>query len=201
MHRHDAMLRTLAALAVIAAVTGCGKSDEKLQSKAPAQAPQATAASQASAPASAPAAAPASPASTSAPEVVAVAAAAAAAIASADGEKPGTRIEVQELKRSGDSLMLKFAVINDSDAQFDISVTLGYFNAKDVYLLDTANKKKYLVIVDSGNKCVCSDNLSVVQPKSRLNLWARFPAPPNDVKKITVVAPHFTPMDDIPITG
>jgi len=68
-------------------------------------------------------------------------------------------------------------------------------------LIDGANKKKYLVVVDSGKKCLCSEGLEPVPAKSRLNLWAKFPAPPVEVKKISVVVPHFTPIDDVPIPG
>jgi hypothetical protein len=35
---------------------------------------------------------------------------------------------------------------------------------------------------------------------SRLNLWAKFPAPPEDVKKISITIPHFAPLDDAPIS-
>src|SRR5688572_24987968 len=49
------------------------------------------------------------------------------AIASTDGDNPGIRVEVQELKRtSGDTLSLKFAMINDSDKEtgtFDYQFT------------------------------------------------------------------------------
>src|SRR5690348_2393479 len=37
------------------------------------------------------------------------------AIAEADGETGGTKVEVLELKRGSTSLMLKFAIVNNSD--------------------------------------------------------------------------------------
>jgi hypothetical protein len=32
-----------------------------------------------------------------------------------------------------------------------------------------------------------------------MTLWARFPAPPAGVQKVSVVIPHFLPIDDVPI--
>ena len=132
------------------------------------------------------------------------------AIASADGDMPGIRVEVLELKRtSGDTVSLKFAMINDSDKE---TGTFGYdfadpdHSVKDVggfggiHLIDAAGKKKYFVVRDTENNCVCSRNVPSIKPKTRASLFGKFPAPPADVQKITVVIPHFIPMDDVPIS-
>jgi hypothetical protein len=202
MRIHDWTLKLLLGLALVGVVTGCGKSDDKVQSKAPAPSPQASAPAPTAGTAATPP--PTAPAPQSAMPVAA-SPASAAAIATADSDRPGIRVEVQELKRSADTLVLRFVLINDSNDQFHPydklgGLTFGY-NTSGVYLVDGANKKKYLVVVDSQQKCVCSEGLDWLQSKSRMNLWARFPAPPGDVKKISVVVPHFTPMDDVPITG
>jgi hypothetical protein len=39
-----------------------------------------------------------------------------------------------------------------------------------------------------------------IPPGGRVNLWAKFPAPPDDVNQITVVVPKFQPMDDVPLS-
>jgi hypothetical protein len=129
------------------------------------------------------------------------------AIATSDGEKPGSRVEIQELKRvSGGTVMLRFAMINDADQQLSFGYdfaqqgTQDFANVGGVHLIDAVGKKKYFVVRDSQNQCDCSRNLKDLAPKSRVNLWARFPAPPDNVDKITVVVPHFSPMDDAPIT-
>lgn len=127
------------------------------------------------------------------------------AIAVADGESPGSRIEVMELKRgSGDTVMLRFTLINDSAEQLRVAdllggVTSGY-NVSGIHLIDPAGRKKYLVVTDSQNKCVCSASVPIgLPPGQRLNLWAKFPAPPADVQKVSVILPHFIPMDDVPL--
>lgn len=120
------------------------------------------------------------------------------------------RVEVRALKRDGSATVtLQFAVINDSDAGFSARTQLGatshgnddHATVSGVQLIDPVNKKKYLVVRDAEKKCVCSTGTSDIAAKSRSNLWAKFPAPPDDVKKITVIVPHFVPMDDVPIGG
>lgn len=131
-----------------------------------------------------------------------------AILASTDGETPGVRIEVVELKRvTGGTVNLKFVLINDSEKNLDFGYAFGEggstidFNSiGGVHLLDAVGKKKYFVIRDSEKKCLCSQGLKSVVSKSRMNLWAKFPAPPDNVDKITVVVPHFMPMDDVPIS-
>lgn len=130
------------------------------------------------------------------------------ALASADGEKPGVRIEVQELKRtSGDTLSLKFVVINDSAESYLLySCVLcdpeknDHGTVSGVNLIEGVGKKKYFVVRDTEGACLCSRSLYSVVSNSRANLWAKFPAPPADVSKITVVVPHFNPMEDVHIS-
>ena len=215
MSEYLRIILTIPILSVlILSIEGCGKKEEP---KAPAQAPAPTAeakapqpapATQPQAPAEAPAAAPAAtpqapaPAAQPAPQ----APQAKPALASADGEKPGSRIEVQEFKRvSGGTVMLRFAMINDGDQALNFGDSFGqgtadYGSVGAVHLIDPVGKKKYLVVRDSQGTCDCSRKVSDLAAKSRINLWARFPAPPDNVEKIGIVVPHFSPMDDVPLS-
>jgi hypothetical protein len=214
---------------VILPIHGCQKKEEpKAVVPAPAApAPQAapTPAPQPQPPAAAPApqaaaptppSQPQPPAAAPAPQAAAPAPAAPPApqaapakpvLASADGEKPGSRIEVQELKRvSGGTVMFRFTMINDADTRLNVGYHFGqqgltsdYASIGGVHLIDPVGKKKYLVVRDSKNACDCSRDLRDLEAKSRFNLWARFPAPPDNVEKIGVIVPHFSPMDDVPI--
>ena len=131
-------------------------------------------------------------------------------LATTDGEYPDVRVEVTELKRaSGDTLMLKFTIINDSSEQMSFSYDFGeagkyhtgdFNSVGGVNLVDAAGKKKYLVLRDSAGNCLCSRGLKDLQPGSRANVYAKFPAPPESVEKITVEIPHFIPMDDVPVS-
>jgi hypothetical protein len=103
--------------------------------------------------------------------------------------------------------MLKFTIVNDGSADFEPDSLADkdvdkadYHSVSGVYLIDSANKKKYLVVYDTKNSCICSRRSKNVPAKSSANLWAKFPAPPDDVTKIGVVVPHFVPMDDVPLS-
>lgn len=115
----------------------------------------------------------------------------------ADGERSGTRVDITDIKRtSGSTVTLKFTLVNESGGTLTVSELLDHNDARNVHLIDAAGKKKYLPMMDSGGKCVCSASLpySLASDKS-LNLWARFPAPPGSVREISVVIPHFIPTD------
>jgi hypothetical protein len=195
------MTRQLVLLMSVLVVLSCAKKESSTASDTatppPASTSSAATTSSAPAPASTPAAAPPAAATTS------------SGIASADGEKPGTRVDVSELKRgSGGTVTLKMAFVNDSDT----SIGFGYnfadpdHDIRDhgsigaVQLVDPVGKKKYFVARDSEGKCVCSTKIPDVAPHSRLSLWAKFPAPPDDVQKISIVIPHFQPLDDVAIS-
>ncbi len=129
-------------------------------------------------------------------------------LARADGDKAGLSVEVTELKRSsGGTLTLKFAMVNNTKEQirFGGDYGAGGGNVDDnsvsgAHLIDAVNKKKYLVVRDSCKICVCSVVKSAIPVGERMNLWAKFPAPPDNVKVISVMIPHFAPMDDVPIS-
>lgn len=179
-------------------LAGCGKNEET-KSK-----PQQGAQTNAAATNNPSAAAPATPAPTAAP-----APPAAPAIASAEGDMPGFRAEVQELKRTSDgTVSLKFAIVNNSDNEVAFIYNFGdpdhqtkdYGAVGGVNLIDGAGKKKYFVVRDTEGNCVCSRSVSNIAVRSRAVLFAKFPGPPDDVQKISVVIPHFVPMDDVPIS-
>jgi hypothetical protein len=130
-------------------------------------------------------------------------------IATADGENPDTRAEILELKRtSGDQLMLRFMIVNESSKAFNFSDRLAdpAFSGKDhssvsgVHILDGTNKKKHFVLRDAEGNCVCSRKLGDIAAQSRMTVWARFPAPPEGTQKVSIVIPRFIPVDDVPIT-
>jgi hypothetical protein len=133
------------------------------------------------------------------------------AVASTESETPGVRIDVTELKRtSGGTINLKWVVVNNSAERFsrtseffgDRNVSADhYHDVSGVHLIDPVNKKKYFVVTDAEKKCVCSkDIFDRLEPGTKANLWAKFPAPPPEVTKVTIEIPHFQPMDDVPIS-
>jgi hypothetical protein len=127
-------------------------------------------------------------------------------LGSADGETPGTHIDVTQLKRvSGDMVSMQYVLSNDTDATIPLG---GLMDGPDgmhdnatiagVYLDDGTTK--YTVVRDADGKCVCSSSLTYLYAKSKVNLWAKFSAPPAKTKTLTVDVPHFPPIDDVPLT-
>jgi hypothetical protein len=122
-----------------------------------------------------------------------------------DGDLPGVKIALNELKRTSTTVTLKFTVYNTSDKEFQ---TQGIFDGDEfhrfrhvgaIHLIDAESKKKYFVVTDSDGNFLCSNNILNIAPRSQITLWAKFPAPPNEVRKITVEIPHFVPIEDVAI--
>lgn len=129
--------------------------------------------------------------------------AAGAVLASSDAEVPGIRVELTQLQRaSGGTLNMRFRLVNDSTESRSLSNWLdpeGWRTVAGVHLVDPINKRKYFVIRDSENKCVCSREIQDVEPGQHALFWAKFPAPPPEVSHLSVIVPHFIPMDDVPL--
>jgi hypothetical protein len=113
------------------------------------------------------------------------------------------RAEVMELKRiPGDMLMLRLALVNKGSEPVtpqEYTASGDYRAVSGVTLMDPINKKTYLVARDSEKNTICSKGLENIKPGERINVWARYPAPPPDVRKISLMIPHFPPIDDVPI--
>jgi hypothetical protein len=132
----------------------------------------------------------------------------AAILGTAENESGTGRAEVMELKRiSGDMAMLRIGIVNTGKepmsmgSLYNAPGTGDAFTIGGVTLVDPVNKKKYFVVRDSANHCVCSNSLlEDLKPGARINVWARFPSPPEDVQKMSVLIPHFPPIDDVAVS-
>lgn len=122
---------------------------------------------------------------------------------SGEGQVAGSKVVVRDLKRDAAATMtLRIQVVNEAEQNFKTYGLLGaYYAIEKVSLIDTANKKKYLVVEDSAGFCICSEFKGEVEPGGAINLWAKFPAPPATVKLITVLVPGFEPIESVPITA
>ncbi len=147
------------------------------------------------------------------------------AIASRDGSvdsKP-VKLEIVQLKRSGGTSALSFRLseltsTGDSSglaqvaSTFDDGIlekekntddpTVGGDSLDGVSLIDSKNRKRYLVARDSNNACVCDGDLgnAFVRQDAPLVLSATFAAPPADVSSMDVVVPHFGTFKDVPVS-
>jgi hypothetical protein len=103
----------------------------------------------------------------------------------------------------GDTITIKFKYTNKGSKAADIS-NLGNFShdnvAEHAYYVDPGNKKKYLVVKDAEGKAVAS-NLKYfkLDPGGSRGGWAKFPAPPAGVSKISVYLPGAPPFEGVTI--
>jgi len=146
-------------------------------------------------------------------------------IASHDGsdDKIPLRVELNELHRKNGLVDLTFTVRNLLDpnnlgtmAKSDARWQVGDFfddgslhngskvtsTVSGLYLVDSANKKKYLTVRDSAGECLCSvDGSNIfVSAGATTVLSATFGAPPDSVKAVDVFVPGFGTFNDVPLS-
>jgi hypothetical protein len=144
---------------------------------------------------------------------------AAPAVASADkGDLPGLALTINQLRRSDpNTVTLIFTIANQGDKPFAFDWTwgeLGFvrvgdalsFDMSGVYLVDPDGKKKYLVLRDKNRGCICTtgilkagEALKGLDAGQQTTMFAKFPAPPASVTKLTVAVPHFPALDGVPL--
>jgi hypothetical protein len=146
--------------------------------------PPATAAAGAGSTATAPAAAPA-----------------AASLASQETNWPGISADVTEFKRKGNTLTAKVVLRNHGAEEAEPDI-----NYKEVYVMDLAAGKKYEVLKDEKNAYIAALRsgynerwFETLKPGQTFTLWMKFPAPPPDVKSVTLQVPGVPPFEDLPI--
>lgn len=146
-----------------------------------------------------PAAAPATAGGT--PSTSAASAPAAAVLASQETNWQGIAAEVTEFRRKGNTLTAKVVIRNHGSADSQAEV-----NYKEVYLMDLAAGKKYEVLKDEKGAFIAalrsgwSDRwYETLKPGDSYTLWMKFPAPPADVKSVTLQIPGAPPFEDLAI--
>jgi len=126
-------------------------------------------------------------------------------------EVGGVDVVLLEVKRtSGDTLTLKWQFRNKTQESKDLTKGGGswsdpYLLSLSAYLIDPANRKKYLLVKDeSGNPIAAKHETKQwhisLAPGQTLTTWAKFPAPPANVEKVSVYLPGVVPFEDIVIS-
>jgi hypothetical protein len=125
------------------------------------------------------------------------------AIQSQDSNISGIVAEITECKRQEGVLTVRLRFRNTTDKTEVVEVIRGR-NYDSYYL--TAASKKYFILRDTEKVPLApamdgSGNVRAeIAAKGAYVFWARFPAPPADVKKISYYTPLTPPFDNIPIT-
>ena len=129
-------------------------------------------------------------------------------LGTSDHEVSGVEVTLLSLKRtSGDTVTAKWRYVNkDSDTK-QLSKATGWTDpwklSMDSYLIDPVNKKKYLILKDSQGKPIAAKHGSgaiKLGPGKSMNTWAKYPAPPANVDKVSVYIPGVAPFEDVALS-
>lgn len=95
--------------------------------------------------------------------------------------------QVHSVQRRDGMVMVKFEVTNRSDEDY---LTVDWRDGTEVYTLagssivDRAHKKRYMALVDTNGRCLCSEHTASIDKGQTRQLYAQFEAPSNDVKQV-----------------
>ena len=122
-------------------------------------------------------------------------------LASQETNWPGITAEVSEFRRKGNTLTAKIRLVNKRAEKSDAEIQW-----RDVALIDTAGGKKYEVLKDEKGTFLASTQQGWsdrwhewIDGNSSQTVWMKFPAPPPEVKTITLQMPKMPPFDDLTI--
>jgi len=120
-----------------------------------------------------------------------------------DAEWSGVQTDLLEVRRMSDNtLRIRWRYRNTGDTEVALYAHDALYLLKlETYLLDPANKKKLFVVTDAKGHPIGTDIGATfrVKPKESWTGWAKFPAPPANVEKITVVIGKTPPFEDVVI--
>lgn len=109
-------------------------------------------------------------------------------------------------KRADEALKARLKLA--AEPGVEVKLRSPYFEYKNVYLFDPANKRRYPLLKDSGGGYQAQPQTENMGGQSYLTDWRKpilmsltFQAPPDDVTSVDLVLPDFLPIEGIPIEG
>ena len=124
-------------------------------------------------------------------------------IESVDAEWSGIQTDLLEVKRMSDNtIRARWRWRNTTEKKVHLFSSDGARDAmkEQTYLIDPVNKKKHFVVTDAQGKVVGTAlGFLSLEANQTFSAWAKFPAPPPNVEKITVVIAKTPPFEDVPI--
>jgi hypothetical protein len=123
------------------------------------------------------------------------------ALDSIDAEWAGIQTDLLEVRRMPDNTVrIRWRWRNTSAKSVHM---FSSDEARDAlklntYLIDPANKKKHLAVTDAGGKVIGTAlGYLDLDAHGAISVWAKFPAPPAGVDKLTVVIARTPPFEDV----
>jgi hypothetical protein len=106
--------------------------------------------------------------------------------------------ELTECKRKEGVLTIKVTFRNTGNDGLQVNVDTDHGKYEKIYV--TAASKKYFVLKDAEGVVLAPKYInSHVGKDGKILWWAKFPAPPTDVKKINLMMPKVFPFEDVPV--
>ncbi|HTP28526.1 MAG TPA: hypothetical protein VMK12_23070 [Anaeromyxobacteraceae bacterium] len=118
-------------------------------------------------------------------------------LSSAETNWKGVVAEVTEFRRRRNTLTVKIRLTNRSGPTCWPSIEI-----KHCHLIDSDGRKKYEALKDEiGNYIASADSSwsDSLDPSGSKTFWVKFPAPPPEVKAITLQIPGMPPFEDLAI--
>lgn len=120
----------------------------------------------------------------------------------------GVTVQLMDVVRRNNILTVKWAVVNESDSR--AKFWFGLVGDEVSYVLDEESGTKYYVLTDkegnavgSANEWIGSDLNGIkdeLEPGQTKRFWMKLPAPPPEVKEISIFLNETEPMEYVPIT-
>lgn len=118
---------------------------------------------------------------------------------------PGVVAEIVQCKREDGVLSIRMRLRNTGSGEADFDLANG--GSYDQYYV-TAGNKKYFVLRDSEKTPLAnpingafSHAVEAKIPKGGAYMWcAKYPAPPDEVKRINYYTPITPPFEDVPVS-
>jgi hypothetical protein len=130
-------------------------------------------------------------------------------IASAETNWSGIALDLMSVERKGSVLTLKWAVRNHGTADKEVQFGLVGEHVT-TYVVDEDSGTKYYVLTDKEKNSLASmheytgGGTSGIDDKipagESRRYWAKFPAPPPEVKTVTLFFAKTEPFEEVPIT-
>jgi hypothetical protein len=114
----------------------------------------------------------------------------------------GVNVQISQCSRKDGVITIQMVLRNNSGQMAQVTLIKGG-NYDDYYF--TAKNKKYFILRDAEDKPLASSpgqyslDVSLKQGNS-WTWWAKYPAPPPEVKSITYYTPLTLPFEDLPVT-
>jgi hypothetical protein len=126
-------------------------------------------------------------------------------IQSQDANTSGIVAELTQVRRSEGVLSIKLRFRNTDSKALHLKIIEAY-NYTAFYV--TAGNKKYFILKDTDGTFLATEATSWdhktlemdINPGSSYTWWAKYPAPPPEVKKITFITPLAPPFEDVPLS-